>query len=110
MPLPGEQVPGHAARQLDQRWRPWRLAPRHEPSMRICVRFMYLNPATSGNLPATSRRCHGLLAKLSQVPSTMRGLARDACEGPPEYGSVQACWRRWRVPSQAGELHPDAAI
>jgi hypothetical protein len=27
-------MPGHAARQLDQRWRPWRLVPRHEPSIR----------------------------------------------------------------------------
>jgi hypothetical protein len=30
MPLPGKQMPGHAARQLDQRRRPWRLVPCHE--------------------------------------------------------------------------------
>ena len=34
MSFPGEQMPGHAARQFDQRWRPWRLVPHYEPSMR----------------------------------------------------------------------------
>jgi hypothetical protein len=38
MPLPGEQVPGHAARQLDERRRPWCPGPRHDSSMRNCVR------------------------------------------------------------------------
>ena len=32
MPLPGEQMPGHAARELDQRRRPWRVVPRQVPS------------------------------------------------------------------------------
>ena len=56
MPLPGEQMPGHAARQLDQRRRPWRLVPRHEPSMRNYVRFMCSSPAISTHLLAASRR------------------------------------------------------
>ena len=65
----------HAARQLDQRWRPWRLVPRHEPSMRTWVRFIYLKPAMSAHLPAASRHCHRLLAKAQpKRPAPMRGL------------------------------------
>jgi hypothetical protein len=62
--LPGEQVPGHAARQLDQWRRPWRLVPRHEPSMRNYVRFMCSGPATCAHLVAVSRRRDPLLAKV----------------------------------------------
>jgi hypothetical protein len=36
--FPGEQVPDDAAGQLDERWRPWCLAPDHDSSMRNCVR------------------------------------------------------------------------
>jgi hypothetical protein len=45
VPLPGEQMPGHAARRLDQRRRPWRLVPRHESGMRNYVRAIV--PAAS---------------------------------------------------------------
>jgi hypothetical protein len=63
MPFPGEQVPGHAACQLDQRRRPWRLVPRYEPSMRRYVRLMCLDSASCVHLLAVSRRCDPLLAK-----------------------------------------------
>jgi hypothetical protein len=46
MAFPGEQVPDHAARQLDQR-RLRRLVPRHESSMRNCVRLRCFGPAIS---------------------------------------------------------------
>jgi len=42
------------------------------------------------------------LPSSAKVSSTVRGLAREACEGPPEYGSVQACWCRWWVSSRGG--------
>jgi hypothetical protein len=63
MPFPGEQVPGHAACQLDRRRRPRRLAPRNEPSMRRYVRLMGFDPAICVHLLAVSRRCDPLLAK-----------------------------------------------
>jgi hypothetical protein len=55
MALTGEQVPGQAARQLDQRRRSWRLVTRHEPSMRNYVRYMCLNPAISMRLLGPAR-------------------------------------------------------
>ena len=63
MPFPGEQVPGHAACQLDQRRRPWRLVPCHEPNMRRYVRLMSFEPAICVHLLGASRRCDALPAK-----------------------------------------------
>jgi len=62
MPLPGEQMPGHATRQLDQRRRPWRLVPRHEPSMRSYVRLMCFDPVICAHILAVSHRRDPLLA------------------------------------------------
>jgi len=66
MPLPGEQMPGHAPRQLDQWRRPWRRVPRHEPSMRNYIRFIWLDPAISAYLLAASQRRYPLLAEYGQ--------------------------------------------
>jgi hypothetical protein len=63
MALPGEQVPGHAACQLDQRRRPWRLVPRPEPNMRKYVRFMCPDPSVSVHFLAVLRCRDALLAK-----------------------------------------------
>jgi hypothetical protein len=72
MPFPGEQVPAHAARQLDQRRRLWRLVPRHESSMGSYVRFMHLKQAMSANILAAPRRRDPLLA--SDVSTRVSGL------------------------------------
>jgi hypothetical protein len=68
MPFPGEQVPGHAARQLDQRRCPWRLIPRHEPSVRNYVRLVCSDPVISIYLLAASRR---------RDPPACKGGGRD---------------------------------
>src|SRR2546421_265801 len=71
--LPGEQVPGHAARQLDQRRRPWRRVPRHDSSMRSYVRFICFYPAICLHLLVVSRRRDPLFAK--EVAATDRPAA-----------------------------------
>jgi hypothetical protein len=47
VPLPRQQMPDHAARQLDERRHPRRLVPCHDPSMRNCVRYDWFSSAVS---------------------------------------------------------------
>jgi hypothetical protein len=111
MPFPGEQMPGHATRQLDQRRRPWRRVPRHKPSMRSYVRLMCLDRAICVHLLAVSRPCDPLLAKEVAVPAgPAAAQARSAAgcsvtdrESPWVTlltGTWRACSVSWMFPTR----------
>jgi hypothetical protein len=75
VPLPCEQMPDHAASQLDERRCPRRLIPRHEPSMRSCVRYVCLNLAIGAPFSLRHAPVTPCLQSMAKMSSTVHGLA-----------------------------------
>jgi hypothetical protein len=86
--FPGEQMPGHAARQLDQRRRPWRLVPRHEPSMRKLSSTRASQLGNGSRLLAASRTRDRLLAEHNQVVQHRLMRKPDFHYAPSEQGAA----------------------
>jgi len=99
MPFPGEQVPGHAARQLDERRRPRCPGPRHDSSMRNCVRCGLETrqpPQESGLVPrSVTRRTRGAAPTAPADPSTpypwlpLRGLSLCETGAGARYARIK---------------------